>query len=60
MYVCDFGLVPLDKSAYAACPVINSNSNRRQKQFQETSRTPAFNRHMPGLKILENSGRNNR
>jgi len=24
--VCDFGLAPLDKSAYVACPVINSNS----------------------------------
>jgi len=28
MYACDFGLVPLHKPAYAACPVINSNHVR--------------------------------
>jgi len=28
--------------------------NRRQKQFQETSRTPAFGQHVIGLKTLHN------
>jgi len=27
-------------------------SHRRQKQFQETSRVPAFGQHAPGLKTL--------